>query len=209
MTAARRALEALSLVPIAGVTSLTLLAACASGSKVNPTTVGGAKAGADGGAALPFAPLPSDLPPMATMPPPGVAGSKRVSTKEAPPCSAAVAIEGKSATADLGRVLQTCAKGKAPIAGSPTATVKQGATDPHQEHSLTVPAGKCIRVYITHTGQELVAVLRDRDGAIAAESAETALPSRGPVCATKDETLVLAVGAGSGQATYSFVAVEE
>lgn len=202
MLAARFLVTAFFALPAA-----VALVACGGGSK---TAAAPAAASADAGAPKPSAavsvtPPPSGLPPMASMPPAGVAGSKKGKTKTDPrlyACGAGAKATTKDPSELVKRAGEGCASASkmkpvgAPIRG------QQGDKDPSQEQKLRVQAGKCYRVYFASDTnvKDAVLVMRDSNGDIVAESAGFALPEDGAVCfETADEvSLLLATGAGKG-----------
>src|SRR5262245_46224984 len=87
--------------------------ACGGGGPKAPVGISRGDAGAEA-AVSPFAtsPPPSGLPPMASMPPPGVAGSKRAKTRPAPglvACSGATRPQGKDPVDLVKRIGDGCA----------------------------------------------------------------------------------------------------
>lgn len=154
---------------------------------------------------LAVTPPPSGLPPMAAMPPPGVAGSKKAKKKgdgALYACGAGARPSAKDPGDLVKKVGEGCAAASkmkpvgAPIRGT------QADRDAHQEHKVRVEANKCYRVYFAtdESVKDAVLVVRDSAGDVVAESPGVALPEDGAVCFTSaDEvTLMVAIGAGKG-----------
>ncbi|MBS2017638.1 MAG: hypothetical protein JST00_32465 [Deltaproteobacteria bacterium] len=170
-----------------------------------PTAAPSASAPASGFAVTP---PPSGLPPMAPMPPPGVAGSKKAKKRS----------DG---------ALYTCGAGQRPAAKDPADLVKrvgegcataskmkplgalirgtQADKDAHQEHKVRVEANKCYRVYFAtdESVRDAVLVMRDSAGDLVGESPGAALPEDGALCFSASDEITLMVAIGSGKGTYA------
>lgn len=187
------------------------LAACGGGGGAPKGPAGSADAGAEAAAANVFAttPPPSGLPPLASMPPPGVAGSKKATKKTDGAlfsCGGGLRPAGK----DPGEVVKRAGEGCAAATKmKPLATGsfrgQQADKDTHQEHKLRVDANKCYRVYFaTDDGvQDAVLVVRDSAGDSVVESPNVAAPDDGAICFTTADEVTLLVGIGSGRGAYA------
>lgn len=190
-------------------TALLLVAvACGGREPIAPisTSDGGAEAGKP--TALAPTPPPSGLPPMATMPPPGVAGSKKAKKKSDGAlfaCGGGAKPTAKDPADLVKRVGEGCA---AAAKMKPLGAVLRGTQadkDAHQEHKVRVEANKCYRVYFaTDEGaKDAVVVMRDSAGDVVAESPAVAMPDDGAVCFTSADEVSLLVAIGAGKATYA------
>lgn len=189
--------------------ALTLaLVACGGGTKPTPAVnVPSASAGARGTGVSPgTSPPPPGLPPMANMPPPGVAGSKKAKRKNDAAlvsCTGGYRAPAKDVAAEVKRVGDACAGASRMHAVGGTLRGAQADKEAHQEHTLRFDANKCYRVYLATTAgiKDAVVLLRDSAGDMVAESSGAALPEDGAICfAAADEiTLMIAVGAGKGE----------
>ncbi len=195
-------------------TSLAAVAAVACGGGGGAAGTSGAAPSARSSASAPptsaggaFAqtPPPSGLPPLAPMPPPGVAGSKKAKLK---PDGALFACGGGAKPtakdpADLVKRLgESCASAAKMKPVGAMIRGQEADRDAHQEHKLRVEANKCYRVVFAtdENVHDAVVVMRDSSGDVVAESPGAALPEDGSICfTTADEvTLMVAVGAGKG-----------
>lgn len=182
------------------------LACGGGGGAATPAAAPSASASASGApSGLAVSPPPSGLPPMAAMPPPGVAGSKKAKKRSDGAlyaCGAGTKPAAKDPAELVKRVGEGCAAAAkmkplgAPIRGT------QADRDAHQEHKVRVEANKCYRMYFaTDEGvKDAVLVVRDSAGDIVAESPGAALPEDGALCftAADEVTVMVAVGAGKG-----------
>ncbi len=147
-------------------------------------------------------PLPSGLPAVAVMPPPGVRGSTKARTKAdekqarcvskaQPPGAGALAeaIKRTGAACDL-----------KPASDLFTATLGDG--DAHREFAWKASAGRCYRVLSARDAKvlDMVLLVRDAKGDFAAQGPEGALPADGKLCfeSADDATLLVSVGTGKG-----------
>lgn len=166
-----------SLFPASCLLGLVWAVGCGGSSARAPSPAKPAASSAPRAGAAPGAPLGA-LPPMAKMPKPGVAGSRKVELRAAPP---------------------RMSPAGAPLRGS------QADRDPHQEHKVHVAKGRCLRVTIDGDGaaHDLVVVARDDAGDVIAESNGRALPETGAMCFLEEGDLTLLVGVGTGKASYT------
>lgn len=145
---------------------------------------------------------------MATMPPPGVAGSSAgaVTVDEALfRCAAGASARGDAPLGAVKKLGEACkAVSKMSPLGAPVQR-SQADRDAHQEHGFHARAGKCYRVYFAADAgvADSSLVLRDTSGAMIARSATGALPDDGRVCFTRDDDVTLLVGIGSGKGSWA------
>lgn len=180
--------------------------ACGGGKPVTGPTGGpSASASGSGAGGLGLSPPPSGLPPFASMPPAGVAGSKKAKKKTDGAlyaCGGGAKPSAKDPADLVKRLGEACAAAAKmkPVGAMIRAT--QADRDAHQEHKVRVEANKCYRVVFAtdENVHDAVVVMRDSAGDIVAESPGAALPEDGAVCfTTADEiTLMIAIGAGKG-----------
>jgi len=166
-----------------------------------------ASAGSAGGA---FAqtPPPSGLPPLAPMPPPGVAGSKKAKLK---PDGALFACGGgaKPSAKDPADLVKRLGESCASAAKmKPVGTMirgQQADRDAHHEHKVRVEANKCYRVVFAtdENVRDAVVVMRDSSGDVVAESPGAALPEDGSICFTTADEITLMVAVGAGKGSYA------
>jgi hypothetical protein len=144
---------------------------------------------------------------MASMPPPGVVGSRKARKKTeaaAYACGAGARTSARDPAEQVKRIGEACAAAVrmrplgAPIRG------QEGDRDGHQEHRLRVEANKCYRIYFStdEAVHDAVLVVRDSAGDLVAESASAALPEDGSVCFTAADELTLLVAVGAGKGGY-------
>lgn len=186
-------------------TAVTL--ACGGGGAKTPAGGPVADAGIEGGAAVELAtsPPPTGLPPMAAMPPPGVAGSKKAKLRSdaaLASCGGASKARAKDPAELVKKLGEACA---ATSKMKPVGAVLRGQQadrEPHQASTFRAEANRCYRVYFAgdEAVTDIVAVLRDSAGDVVAESPGPAAPEGGAVCFTiADEvSLLVAVGGGKG-----------
>jgi hypothetical protein len=145
---------------------------------------------------------------MATMPPPGVAGSKKAKRKTdaaLSSCGGGGKPTAKDPAAEVKRVGDACAAASKMHAVGPMIRGAQADKDAHQAHKVHVDAGKCYRVYFaTDEGvKDAVLVVRDSAGDMVAESPSAALPEDGAICFATSDDVTLMVGVGSGKGAYA------
>ena len=199
------------LASIVAATALVVCAACGGGgAKPSATGAGRADAGADGGtsAELTTSPPPSGLPPMASMPPPGVAESKKAKLRRdaaLAACSGVSRVQAKDPAELVKRLGEGCAQASKMKPASAMLRGQQSDKDAHQENKLRVEANRCYRVYVAGDDavKDMVVVLRDSAGDIVAESPGPAVPEDGAVCFTAADELSILVGVGSGKGTWA------
>jgi hypothetical protein len=187
---------------------VTAAAACGGGAKT-PGKLGPADAGAEAGTGLlATSPPPSGLPPMATMPPPGVAGSKRAKRKPddaLSACGVTIAAQGKDPAALVQKIGEACAAASKMKPLGPPMRGQQADKDAHQENKFRAEANRCYRVYVASDkgAQDVVVVLRDSAGDVIVESPAPAVPQDGTVCFTTADEVSLLVGVGSGKGSWA------
>jgi hypothetical protein len=188
-----------------GLGVLSIVAACSNGPKPAVIPSGGGDAGPTEGGAAKTSSLPTGLPPMAQMPPPGVLGSRKA-TKKANgalfTCGGGASPFAKDPADHIKKIGDGCAAAsKMKPVGSPLRG-QQNDNAQHAEHKVRVEANKCYRVYFAteENVHDAVVVMRDSAGDMVAESPGAALPDDGVVCFnTADEvTLMIAIGSGKG-----------
>lgn len=180
------------------------------GGKVPSAPAPDGGAGAGNGTASRPPPELGPLPPMAKMPPAGVAGSRKATRKEdaaLASCAGAAFPRAKDPDGLVKRVGEACAKAPAGAKLKPLGAARRGQQDaaaPHADQKLRVEAGKCYRVYFaTDEGaRDVVVVARDSAGDVVAESPGPALPESGLMCFTAADELSLLVSVGSGKAAW-------
>jgi hypothetical protein len=150
-------------------------------------------------------PPPSGLPPMAQMPPAGVAGSKKAKRKTDGAlyaCGGGAKPSAKDPADLVKRLGEACAGATKMKPVGAMIRAQQADREAHQEHKLRVEANKCYRVVFAtdENVRDAVVVMRDSAGDMVAESPSAALPPDGALCfTTADEvTLMIAIGAGKG-----------
>jgi hypothetical protein len=188
------------------------LAACGGGGgggskpATRPAGAASASASASGaGSGFAVTPPPSGLPPLASMPAPGVTGSKKAKKKTDGAlyaCGGGTKPSAKDPAELVKRVGEACAGAAKMKPVGPMMRAQQADRDAHQEHKLRVEPNKCYRVVFAtdENVKDAVIVMRDSAGDMVAESAGAALPEDGAICfSVADEiTLMIAVGAGKG-----------
>lgn len=170
-----------------------------------PIVVPARDAGASSVDAFATSPPPSGLPPMAPMPAPGVAGSKKAKIKtdgalEA--CGGQREPHAKDPAALVKSVGESCqAPSKMKPLGPPLRGT-QADKDAHQENKFHAEANHCYRVYFAADDgvKDLAVVLRDSNGDVIAESPGPAAPQDGAMCfsAADDVSVLVAIGNGKG-----------
>ncbi|HEY8078817.1 MAG TPA: hypothetical protein VIF62_32015 [Labilithrix sp.] len=198
-----------SLLAVALFAAAALPLACGSGGKQSPVIgpVNVPSANASATAANATSPLPSGLPPMASMPPPGVAGSRKAKTKANPAlydCGAGSPIGAHDPADQVKRIGEACAAASKMHPAGPPLRGQSSDRDPHQEHRFHADANKCYRVYFAtdEAVRDAVVVMRDSSGDVVAESPGSALPEDGSVCFTTADDVSLLVAIGSGKGAY-------
>lgn len=198
----KSAAVALVLVVLAG-------AACGGGGAKTPAKPGAADGGVEGGTAaqLSTSPPPSGLPAMATMPPPGVAGSKKAKRKldaALAACGAAAKPQAKDPADHVKKVGESCASSKMKPAGA-MLRGQQGDKDAHQEQRFRAEAGHCYRLYFAGDDavKDVVVLLRDSAGDVVAESPGPAVPEDGTACFTASDEVSVLVSIGSGKGAWA------
>jgi hypothetical protein len=184
--------------------------ALACGGQAKTPTKPAADAGAPTDAAVATftpSPPPSGLPPLAPMPPPGVAGSKKAKVKNDAalgPCSGPFRAQAKDPAGDVKRHGEACAaasKSKAlgaPMRGS------QADRDPAFAGRFHADANHCYRVYVAgdESAKDVTVVLRDSAGDVILESPAPVAPAGGAVCFSAADDVSVLVGVGSGKGEW-------
>jgi hypothetical protein len=202
-----------SFAVIAGLTALPMatLSACKGGGQANaPVNVPPADGGPDAHAPSVFAttPPPSGLPPMASVPPPGVAGSKKAKVKDdaaLTECGGKEASHAKDPAALVKKIGDACA---APSKMKPIGAPLKGTQadrEPHQENKLHVEANHCYRVYFAADDgvKDVVATLRDSNGDVITSAPGPAAPQFGAMCFSAADDVTLSIGVGAGKGTWA------
>ncbi len=193
---------ALSLVGLA-------LAACGEAKPAAGPTKPAADGGADVAApALVLSPPPSGLPPLAVMPPPGVAGSKKAKKKTDASlyaCGGGAKPSAKDPADLVKRLGEACAAAAKMKPVGALIRGQQADKDAHQEHKVRVEANKCYRVVFAtdENVKDAVVVMRDSAGDVVAESPGAALPEDGALCFTSADEVTLLIGIGAGKGAYA------
>jgi hypothetical protein len=166
-------------------------------------------------AAFTPSPPPSGLPPMAVMPPPGTAGSKRAKLRAdgaLAACASALptpasprASRGKDLVEQVKRIGEACASASKMKPASGPMRGQQGDKEPSQEQKFHAEANHCYRVYFVADDavKDVVVVLRDSAGDIIAESAGPAVPEGGAACFTTSDDVAVLIGVGSGKGAWA------
>jgi hypothetical protein len=192
------------------LTIATIATACGGGrGSKTPSKANAADAGAEGGGPkLSTSPPPSGLPPMASMPPPGVAGSKKAKLRLDAALGACDGV-AKGASKDPGervkKLGESCAGASKMKATSAVLRGQQGDKDAHQEQKFRAEANHCYRVYFASDDavKDIVLVLRDSAGDIVAEAPGPALPENGAVCFTTSDEVSMLVAVGNGKGAWA------
>lgn len=186
------------------------LAACgASGKDAKAPAPAASDGGADAGPAkLATSPPPSNLPPMAQMPPPGVAGSKKGKRRPDPAlasCAAAVPLTGADPAALVKRAGEACAAAAKAKPASAVLKGQQRGEDAHQEQRFRAEANHCYRVYFASddAAKDVVVSLRDSAGDVVAEAPAPAVPADGTFCFSTADEVTLLIGVGSGKGAWA------
>lgn len=184
----------------------SLFAAFACGPAQAPVPVlgaGSASASASAASLPPPTPLPSGLPPALPVPPMGVRGSAHAKVREdaSVSCTASrVPAPGKPED-ELKKLGSACKlqASSAVFAGT------LGDGDGAKDFPFRAKGGHCYRVLSAKDGavQDLVVVLRDRVGDVAATGPESAVPANGKVCFDADEDTTLQVSVGTGRGAFA------
>jgi len=153
-------------------------------------------------------PPPSGLPPMASMPPPGVNGSKKAKKKpdaSLSACGGASRGSGKDPADVVKKIGDGCAAASKMKPAGALIKNQQADKDTHQESKMRVEANHCYRVYVAtdDTVKDLVVVMRDSAGDIVVEAPGPAIPQDGSVCFTTADEVTLLVSVGAGKGTWA------
>lgn len=186
-----------------------VVAACGGGKPATgPLIAASSSASGGAGGGLALSPPPSGLPPMAPMPPPGVAGSKKAKTKTDGAlfaCGGGAKPNAKDPAELVKRLGESCAAAAKMKPVGAMIRGQQADKDAHQEHKLRVEANKCYRVVfaVDENVKDAVLVMRDSAGDVVAESPGAALPEGGAICFTAADEITLMVGVGAGKGAYA------
>ncbi len=204
-----------ALVFVAATSLIAIAAACGggTGSGVVPANAAGARGSASAsmspaGGSFAQTPPPSGLPPLAAMPAPGVAGSKKAKKKADGAlfaCGGGAKPTAKDPADLVKRLGESCASAAKMKPVGAMIRAKQADRDAHQEHKVRVEANKCYRVVfaVDENVHDAVVVMRDSAGDMVAESAGAALPEDGALCFTTADEVTLMVAIGAGQGSYA------
>jgi hypothetical protein len=145
---------------------------------------------------------------MASMPPPGVAGSKKAKRKTdgaLATCGGAARAQAKDPADLVKRLGEGCAAASKMKPVSAMLRGQQSDRDPHQENKFRAEANHCYRVYVAgdESVKDVVVVLRDSAGDIIAEAPGPSVPEEGAVCFTAADEVSLLVGIGSGKGAWA------
>ena len=186
------------------------LLACGGGAKpaagpVKPAASASAAASTTGSA---LSPPPTGLPPLAKMPPAGVAGSKKATRKTDPAlyaCGGGAKPSAKDPADLVKRLGEACVAAAKMKPVGVMIRAQQADRDAHQEHKVRVEANKCYRVVFAtdENVRDAVVVMRDSAGDVVAESPGAALPEDGALCFTTGDEVTLMVGIGAGKGAYA------
>ncbi|MBX3208518.1 MAG: hypothetical protein KF764_26030 [Labilithrix sp.] len=193
---------------VASVVASAIMLACGGGGAKAPASgSASADAGLEAGAAAQLAatPPPTGLPPMASMPPPGVVGSKKAKRRSdaaLAACGAMSRPQAKDPSELVKKLGEACAASSKMKPLGALLRGQQADKDAHQASTFRAEANRCYRVYFAgdEAVKDMVVVLRDSTGDIVAEAPAPAVPEEGAACFTvADEVSVLvAVGGGKG-----------
>ena len=148
---------------------------------------------------------PSGLPPFASVPPPGVVGSRRARKKELPGLDTCVPsrLPSRDVGTEVARLAEACAQA-APM--KPVGAAFRGAQadgEPAARHKVHVEGGRCYRVYLAHDAPSAVVGMRDGAGDLVAESPTFAAPASSVACFASADDVEITVSVGSGKASYA------
>ncbi len=176
--------------------------ACGPATAPVPVLGGASSASAKAGSSAvpPPSPLPSGLPAALPVPPMGVRGSLRAKLRDdaSSKCTSGQARADGRAEDALKKLGSACKL----QASSSVFSATLGDGDGSKEFAFRAKAGHCYRVLSAKDAAilDLVVVLRDGKGDIAASGPESAVPANGKLCfeADDDTTLLVSVGTGRG-----------
>jgi hypothetical protein len=145
---------------------------------------------------------------MASMPAPGVAGSKKAKRRVDPAlavCAGSAKSRAKDPADQVKKIGEGCAAAsKMKPLGAPMRG-QQADKDAHQEQRFRAEASHCYRVYFAadEAAEDVVIVLRDGAGDLIAEAPGPAVPADGAVCFTAADDVTVLVGVGSGRGAWA------
>lgn len=149
---------------------------------------------------------PDTLPPLATMPPRGVAGSHQLvregddeGARCVPPSP-----NDTTARARLDALVRACGLSAAATREGDAFGGQQSADDPAERRSHPVVAGRCYRVVAAHdaTIEQLGVVVVDGRDAVASDGDAPWAPTSGWLCAKSSGTITLAFAVGKGRGRW-------
>jgi hypothetical protein len=145
---------------------------------------------------------------MATMPAPGVVGSKKAKLRvdaALASCTSVARAEGKDPAAQVKKTGEACAASSKMKPVGPVLRGQQSDREPHQEHKFRAEANHCYRVYFSGDdgAKDVVIVLRDSAGDIVAEGPAPAVPNDSAACFTSTDDVSLLLGVGSGKGAWA------
>lgn len=175
-----------------------------------PVIGGQGAASASASATAAPTPLPSGLPPALPVPPMGVRGSTRAritpdAAADCPETRAAAATSAPPAAA-LKQLADACQL----TVTSPAFAGTLGDGDRAKSWPFRAKKGQCYRLVVAHeaTLQDVVVLLRDSQGAVAAIGPEVAVPAGGKVCFDADDDATVLVSVGTGRGAFAVQVVE-
>jgi len=133
----------------------------------------------------------------------GVRGSARAKVREdaSAACTASRAPQGGKPEDELKKLGNACKL----QASSPVFSGAASDADAARDFPFKAKGGHCYRVLSAKDAQvlDLVVVLRDRSGDVAATGPESAVPASGKVCFDSDEDTTLQVSIGTGRGAFA------
>lgn len=161
----------------------------------------------------PSAPLPNvRTPPQIT-----VVSSKRssiVPRAEAAACVRTTAVGGEGPAREVDKLAKACGAATRMKASGATVSGAQSASKPSLEVPFEAQAGRCYRVAFASAASvnSLSVVMRDSDGAVAAEEISNArlgaVPHDGAVCFTAKDRAVIVASVGDGDGAFALQVLE-
>lgn len=193
-------------VTVAGVTS----SACGNRGAKNPVSKAPNDGGAGEGGSSVFAtsPPPSGLPAMASMPPPGVVGSKKAKMRPdgaLATCGATAVPSAKDPADHVKKIGEACASASKMKPVGSLLRGNQADREPHQENKFRAEANHCYRLYFSgdESVKDVVIVLRDSSGDIVSEAPGPAVPEQGAACFTSADEVSVLIAIGSGKGAWA------
>jgi hypothetical protein len=145
---------------------------------------------------------------MATMPPPGVAGSKKAKRRPdaaLAACGGAAKPQAKDPAEHVKKIGEACASASKMKPMGAILRGQQGDKDAHQENKFRAEANHCYRLYFAgdEAVKDVVLLLRDSAGDVVAESPGPAVPEDGAACFTAADDVSVLVSIGSGKGAWA------